>query len=46
MSYDELRVAVNEVWNQIGEDLLRDLIATIHARCEAVIKVNGMHTPF
>ena len=46
MSYDTLRAAVIEAWDQIGEDLLRELIQSMPTRCAAVIAANGMHIPF
>jgi hypothetical protein len=46
MSYDALRVAVIEAWYSISEDLLRDLIMSMPARCAAVIAANGVHIPF
>jgi len=46
MSYDALRAAVKEAWNAIGEDLLRELIMSMPARCAAVIAANGLHIPF
>jgi transposase len=46
MSYDTLRAAVIEAWHSIGEDLLRELIASMPARRAAVIAANGLHIPY
>jgi hypothetical protein len=46
MRYDALRAAVIEAWYSISEDLLRDLIMSMPARCAAVIAANGVHIPF
>jgi hypothetical protein len=46
ISYDALRTAVIEAWNTIGEDLLKELIESMPARCAAMIAANGMHTPY
>ena len=45
-SYDELRRRVNEAWEAIGEDFLQELVATMPARCQAVIDANGLHIPY
>jgi hypothetical protein len=46
MSYDTLRAAAVEAWHSRGEDLLRELIASMPATCAAVITANGLHLPF
>lgn len=45
-SYAQLRRQVNEAWAAIGEDLLKDLIESMPARCQAVIDAEGGHTKF
>jgi transposase len=46
MSYDRLRKAVQDAWNAISSEELQNLVATMHARMEAVIAANGMHIPY
>ncbi len=46
LSYDELRGAVNAAWEQIPIEFLIDLVDSMQARCEAVIRANGMHTEY
>ncbi len=46
MTYDQLRAAVKEVWDEIPDDEVRALIRTMRQRCEAVIEANGLHTRF
>jgi len=40
-SYDQLRDHVNEAWEAIGAETLRDLIATMPQRCQDVIDADG-----
>ncbi len=46
LSYDRLREACKEAWEAIGIETLRDQIASMPARCQACIDVNGLHTKF
>lgn len=43
LSYDQLRSAVYAAWQQIPARFLSDQLDTMQARCEAVIRANGMH---
>jgi transposase len=45
-SYDQLRAWVWEAWNEIPEDWLKELLASMPLRCQAVIDANGMHTKY
>ena len=45
-SYDELRGAVDAAWEHISTEFLNDLVDSMQARCEAVIRANGMHTEY
>jgi len=42
-SYPKLRAAVIEAWNLITDEEVRDLIRTMHERCQAVIDADGWH---
>jgi hypothetical protein len=44
--YDNLRVYVNEAWEALPNDFLQELLASMPARCQAVIDANGMHTKY
>ncbi len=46
LSYDGLRGAVNAAWERISPEFLSDLVDSMQARCEAVIRANGMHTEY
>ena len=46
LSYDALRAAVKEAWEAIGQDTLRELVASMPERCQAVIDANGLYTPY
>ena len=46
LSYDKLRKAVKEAWDAITEEQLRELIAGMKERCQAVIDANGGHIPY
>jgi transposase len=46
LTYDQLRAAVQEAWDSISEEFLRDLIADMPNRCEAVINAKGGHTKY
>lgn len=45
-SYPRLRDAVNEAWNSITDEQVRELIATMPDRCQAVIEAKGGHTKY
>jgi len=45
-SYNQLREWVWEAWDAVPEDWLKELLASMPLRCEAVIKANGMHTKY
>jgi hypothetical protein len=46
MSYDRLRAAVKEAWEAVPDEYLNELLDSMPACCEAVIKANGMYTRF
>ena len=46
LSYKVLRQAVTEAWEAVGEQELKDLLASMPERCKAVIAANGLHTKF
>ena len=41
-----LRRYVQEAWEQLPDSYLAELLASMQARCQAVIDANGMHTRF
>ena len=41
MVYDQLRRAVQEAWDSITTDQLKELMDGMHDRCQAVIDANG-----
>jgi transposase len=45
-SSDKLRRYVNEAWEALPEEYLRELLASMPARCQAVIEANGMYTKY
>ena len=45
-SYIKLRKAVQEAWDNITDAECKDLVHTMHQRCEAVILAHGMYTEF
>ena len=45
-NYDRLRGAVNAAWDQIPIEFLNDLVDSMQARCEEIIRANGMHTDY
>lgn len=45
-TYDQLRTIVQEAWESITEDVLRDLVDSMQARCQAVIDAKGSHTKY
>jgi hypothetical protein len=46
VSYDRLRAFVMEAWNELLDDYLRELLASMPSWCQAVIDANGMHTKY
>ena len=46
MWYSVTISAVNAVWEQISVVFLSDLVDSKQARCEAVIRTDGMHTEY
>jgi len=44
MSYNMLRKAVKEAWDSISVEQLKELIDSMHQRCQDVIDAEGMHT--
>jgi len=45
-STDKLRRYVKEAWEALPESYLKELLASMPARCQAVIEANGMHTKY
>jgi transposase len=45
-SYPKLRAAIIEAWSSISDKEVRDLIRTMHDRCQAVIDADGWHTKY
>jgi transposase len=46
LSYDALRVAVKEAWENIGLDFLNTQLDSMPLRCQAVIDADGLFTPY
>jgi len=46
MTYPQLRAAVQEAWDSITVDQLKELIDSMHDRCQAVIDADGKQTPY
>jgi len=44
--YERLRRYVEEAWDALPDDYWRELLASMPARCQAVIEANGMHTRY
>ena len=42
----QLRIALMEEWPCIPQELINHLIASMPRRCEAVLAVQGDHTPY
>jgi hypothetical protein len=42
-SYDRLRRYVKEAWDALPNEYWKELLASMPARCQAVIDANGMH---
>ena len=40
------KVALQEEWQNIPQDTIRRLVASMHRRCEAVIQAQGGHTRY
>jgi hypothetical protein len=45
-AYDELREATNAAWNAVLEAYLNELLESMPARCQAVMKANGRQTRY
>jgi transposase len=45
-SYPRLRDAVNEAWNSITDEQIRELIGTMHKRYKAIIDAHGGHIKY
>jgi transposase len=45
-SYPKLRAAIIEAWGLITDEEVKELIATMHDRCQAVIDADGWHTVY
>ena len=46
VSYDQPHKQVQEAWEAIDEEVLEGLLNSMPARCEAVIKAEGMYTKY
>ena len=46
MSYDQLRIAVKDVWEKVGEHEFRALIESMPEHCQAVIDAEGKFTKY
>jgi transposase len=45
-SYNKLCSYVKEAWEALPESYLKELLASMPARCQDVIEANGMHTKY
>lgn len=45
-SYKRLRAAVQEAWESITHERIKELVHSMRERCQAVIDANGWHTKF
>jgi len=43
-SYPRLRSIIQEAWEAVPNERIRELIESMPARCQAVIDANGGHT--
>lgn len=46
MNYNQLRDAVKEVWEKVGQFEFEDLIKSMKDRCQAVIDANSLFTKY
>src|SRR6266487_4354933 len=46
MTYPQLRAAVQEAWDSITADQLKELMDSMHNCCQAVIDADGKQTPY
>ena len=46
MPYPRLRQIVQDAWDQITEEDLKELVISMKARCQAVINAQGGHTRY
>jgi hypothetical protein len=44
--YNKLRRYVKEVWDNLPDSFWQELLASMPARCQAVINANSMHTKY
>ncbi|KAE9380210.1 hypothetical protein N431DRAFT_310136, partial [Stipitochalara longipes BDJ] len=45
-SYKKLRAAVQEAWDSITHERIRELVRSMKDRCQAVIDAEGWHTKY
>jgi DDE superfamily endonuclease len=45
-SYKRLRAAIQEAWESITHERIRELVHSMRARCQAVIDAEGGHTKY
>lgn len=45
-SYEQLRAAIREAWESVGQEKIDELVDSMGARCQAVIDAHGMYTRF
>jgi hypothetical protein len=46
MSYDNLRAAVKDTWEKVGQFEFQELIESMPARCQAIIDAEGLFTKY
>jgi len=46
LNYSNLRIAVKDAWEKVGEDEFKALIESMPARCQAVIDANRLFTKY
>ena len=46
MGYDQLRVAVKDAWEKVGQHEFEELIGSMPKRCQAVIDAKGLFTKY
>lgn len=46
VGYTQLREAVKDAWDKVGEEAFRALIESMPERCQAVIDAKGLHTKY
>jgi len=45
-AFDRLAAAIQQAWQAIGEEKIREYIKSMNRRCRAVIKAKGWHTRY